>query len=352
MSRPVLDYPFAHAPRIGEALQVAPGVFWIHMPLPIALARINLWLLEDGPGWAIVDTGQRTPQSAAAWGQLIDDVLGDRPITRVLVTHMHPDHSGMAGWLTRKFRCPLWMSRLEYLSCRLMAADTGREVPEDGVRFYRQAGWDPAAIDHYCTRFGDFGKGMYPMPDSFRRIVDGETLRIGDHEWRVTVGNGHSPEHACLYCRELGLLISGDQVLPRISSNVSVFPTEPEADPLTDWLDSLAKLKREIPQDVLVLPAHNEPFHGLHRRLDHLDAEQRAALERLRALLDEPRRVIDVFDVLFTRKVGRDLMLMGLATGEAIACLNFLKRRAEVCMEHDRDGVCWYHRSARTSSPS
>jgi glyoxylase-like metal-dependent hydrolase (beta-lactamase superfamily II) len=306
-------------------------------------------LLEDGPGWAVVDTGLRSPESTAAWCQLIDSALDGRPVTRVFVTHMHPDHSGMAGWLTRKFRCPLWISRLEYLSCRLMAADTGREVPEDGVRFYHEAGWDAPAIDHYRSRFGDFGKGLYPMPDSFRRVVDGERLRIGDHEWKVVVGNGHSPEHACLHCAELGLLISGDQVLPRISSNVSVFPTEPEADPLTDWLASLAKLKREIPEDVLVLPAHNEPFHGLHRRLDHLDTEQRAALGRLHALLDEPRRAVDVFDVLFTRKVGRDLTLVGLATGEAIACLNFLKRRGEIRMELDRHGVSWYRRSVDQS---
>ena len=225
---------------------------------------------EHGPGWAIVDTGTKTPDVLAAWRQLIADagplaatVHGNR-ITRIFCTHMHPDHVGMAGWLTRKAQCRLWMTRLEYLTCRTLAADTGREAPDDAIRFYRQTGWPEEALDVYRARFGGFSRYLHALPDSFRRISDNEQIRIGNHTWRVIVGRGHSPEHACLVCDDLGVLVSGDQVLPKISSNVSVFPTEPDADPLGDWIASLAHLRATLGDHLLVLPAHGDPFRGLH----------------------------------------------------------------------------------------
>ena len=338
-----LVYPFSTVPEPGETVEVVPGLLWIRMPMPMALSHINLWAIEDGDGWAIVDTGFSTPETTAAWCQLFHDGLGGHgKVTRVFVTHMHPDHIGMAGWITRKFGCRLWMTRLEYVSCRMLSADTGREAPEDGVRFYQRAGWNESAIENYRARFGNFGKMVYAMPNSYRRLSDGESFAIGRHHWRVIVGNGHSPEHACLYCPELQLFISGDQVLPRISSNVSVYPTEPDADPMLDWMNSLAKLKREVPNDVLVLPAHNEPFRNLHGRLDDLRDGQERTLDRLRDSLREPRRVIDLFGALFARKVDAHPMLLNLATGEAVACLNYLVRRGEVIAKEDDSGVVWY----------
>lgn len=342
-AKPVLTYPFAERPGVGMALEVAPGVLWMRMPLPMALAHINLWALREDAGWAAVDTGMQTSETVAAWGSLFAKGGAlQQGLTRVLVTHMHPDHVGMAGWLTRKFGCRLWMSRLEYLSCRVLVADTGREAPADGVRFYRQAGWDEVAIGNYRARFGGFGKFTHALPDSYRRLVDGETLPVGAHDWRVVVGTGHSPEHACFYCPELKLLISGDQVLPRISSNVSVFPTEPDADPLGDWLSSLDKLKREVPDDVLVLPSHNEPFRGLHARLDYLRSSQREALQRLRLALQQRKRAIDVFAELFSRPIGAEPNLLGMATGESLAHLNYLLVRGEARRDIDSAGVAWY----------
>ena len=313
------------------------------MPMPYALSHINLWAIEDGNGWAIVDTGLQTSETTAAWRKLFSGPLGTGGTTRVLVTHMHPDHVGMAGWLTRKFDCRLWMTRTEYLTCRMLVADTGREAPEDGIRFYRKAGWDEDALEHYRTRFGNFGKMTHALPDSYRRLQDKESITIGDHQWTIVVGNGHSPEHACLYCPDLKLLISGDQVLPRISSNVSVFPTEPDADPLEDWMGSLEKLKREVPNDVLVLPAHNEPFRGLHARLDYLASSQVSALERLRTALQQPKRAVDVFHTLFSRQITlNDHSQLGLATGESVAHLNYLIYRGEAIAQIDDDGVAWY----------
>ena len=338
-----LVYPFAGPPERGHTLEVAPGVRWIRMPLPYALNHINLWALDHGEGWALVDTGVRTEDCAAAWREQFANAPDARPLTRVFVTHMHPDHVGMAGWLTRKFGVRLWMTPLEYLSCRAMVSDAGREAPPDAIDFCRRAGWGPVAIETYRTRFGNFGKHIHPLPDSFRRLDDGHELRIAANTWRVIVGTGHSPAHACLYCPALKVLMSGDQVLPRISSNVSVYPTEPDADPMRGWLESLAKIKREVPDDVLVLPAHNECFRGLHARINALASGQERSLERLRRSLQEPKRAVDVFGALFARAIGEaDVPLLGMATGESLACLNYLLHRGEVTRETDAEGVAWY----------
>jgi glyoxylase-like metal-dependent hydrolase (beta-lactamase superfamily II) len=344
LARPTLVYPFESPPAPGTALPIAPGVHWLRLPMPDGpLNHINVWMLDDGDGWALVDTGMRTEATTAAWRQLFANAPDRRLLKRVFVTHMHPDHIGTAGWLTRKFNCRLWMTRLEYLTCRVLVSDTGREAPADAERFYRAAGWGEAALETYRTRFGDYGKHIYTLPDSIRRITDGEVIRIGEHDWRVVVGNGHSPEHACLYCPALKLLISGDQVLPRISSNVSVYGSEPDANPMADWMLSLAKIKREVPDDVLVLPAHGECFRGLHARLDHLAEGQRRTLDRLRHALIEPKRVVDVFGTLFARRINDvDHFLLGLATGEGLACLNYLWHAGEVSRELDGDGVAWY----------
>ncbi|HEY4067227.1 MAG TPA: MBL fold metallo-hydrolase [Burkholderiaceae bacterium] len=343
-----LTYPFDTPPARGETLEIAPGILWIRMPLPFRLDHINLWALADGDGWTIVDTGVRNEESLATWRALFSRFADAGPVRRVIVTHMHPDHVGLAGWLTRKFDCRLWMTRLEYLHCRTLLADTGREAPADALAFYRRAGWSEAATESYKARFGDFGKLIYALPDSYRRIRDGEVLRIGTHEWRVVVGSGHCPEHACLYCEELKLLISGDQILPRISSNVSVHPMEPDANPMAEWLASLDKIEREVPDDVLVLPAHNDAFRGLHARIKRLRDGQHEAFERLRARLQEgPQRAVDVFAALFHRPIGEaNVALLGMATGESTACLNYLTASGEAQRTLDAEGVAWYRSSA------
>jgi glyoxylase-like metal-dependent hydrolase (beta-lactamase superfamily II) len=338
-----LSYPIA-APAGGGHVAVAPGVHWIRLPLPFRLDHINVWALDDGPGWALVDTGARTEGTLEAWEQLFAEAPTSGPLTRVLCTHMHPDHVGMAGWLTRKYDVRLWMSRLEYLSCRVLMGDTGREAPADALRFFHEAGWSENAIHSYRARFGNFGKMISALPDSYQRLEDGEQIVIGGNEWEVVMGNGHSPEHACFWCPALKLLISGDQVLPKISSNVSVQPTEPMANPLKDWLDSLEKVRRRVPDDVLVLPAHNEAFHGLHARIEKLKTGQDEAMSRLLDLLAQEKRVVDVFPALFKRPIQEtDAGQLGLATGEGLACLNFFVHSGDVVREV-RDGVAWYRR--------
>ena len=344
-----LNYPFGRdqAPETGEIRQVAEGVYWMSMPLPMVLERINLWLLEDGDGWTVVDTGLALPASEEIWEGVIAKYFRDRRVKRVIVTHMHPDHVGLAGWLTRKFDCELWISREEYLMCRNLVADTGREVPKAALDFYRSAGMKSEELERYKRHFGDFGRMVSTLPDSFRRLQDRETLLIDDRYWQVITGNGHSPEHVCLYCPALKLLISGDQVIPRITSNVSVWPTEPHGDPLSDWLDSCKKLVSLLPSDLLVLPAHQEPFYGLHTRLNQLIQGHVQALDRLYNYLSEPRTAIDCFSSLFKRSVGNDVKV--IAIGESVAHLNYLLHRQMIVRELRDDGVSYYHQVPDTT---
>jgi glyoxylase-like metal-dependent hydrolase (beta-lactamase superfamily II) len=337
-------YPLTKEPETGDGsvVEVAPGVLWLRMPLAGPLRWINVWALADKEGWTVVDTGVHSAGTIAGWQQAFQGALQGKPVVRVIVTHMHPDHCGTAGWLGERFDARLWMTRLEYLTCRLMAADT--KVPAEGINFFRAAGWDAEFIEHYRTKFGYFGKQIYPLPLAYRRIVDQERILIGAHEWIVVVGNGHSPEHACLYCPERQLLISGDQVLPRISSNISVYPTEPDSNPLMDWLTSLERIKTLVPDSVLVLPSHNSPFFGLHARLDQLLEHHRRSLDQLIAHLALPQRVVDVFAVLFKRPISAEIMSM--ATGEAVAHLNYLLFSQQAARERDSAGV-WRWRSFR-----
>ncbi len=335
-----ISYEFSERPDSSEVMQVVPGVKWLRMPLPFAIGHINLWLLEDGDGWVIVDTGVCTEESQEVWDRTFADGMDGRRATRLIVTHLHPDHAGCAGWLAEKLDVELLMSREEYLLCRILVSDTGRPAPQAGIRFYKGAGYSQKALDIYQERFGTFGKYVSPLPESYRRLQDGDVLRIGANEWEVVVGRGHSPEHACLYCADLNLLISGDQLLPTISSNVSVHPTEPAANPLSDWMTSLRDLKEKTPEHVLVLPAHGKPFRGAHARLDQLIHEHDTGLAALLKTCKEPKRAIDVFPALFKARItGSNLMF---ATGESIAHLNYLLNTEQMTVETDEDGVHWY----------
>jgi glyoxylase-like metal-dependent hydrolase (beta-lactamase superfamily II) len=337
---PKINYEFDFRPEKGEALDIAPGLKWLRLPLPFLLGHINVWLLQDGDGWALVDTGIFTNTTREVWKHVFTNFLEGAPITRVLVTHLHPDHVGCAGWLARKFDVDLWMSRDEYLLCRVLVADTGRAAPMEGVKFYTAAGYTGESVERYQELFGQFGKVVAPLPESYRCLRDGMKLKIGESEWQVIIGRGHSPEHVCLYCEATNILISGDQILPTISSNVSVFPTEPAANPLAFWFESLHMLKQALPEDVLVLPAHGKPFRGAHTRLDELVLEHEIGLDKLRVLCSEPKRAVDVFPALFKSRITQSNLIM--ATGESIAHLNYLWYRNEVTIDSDENGVNWY----------
>ncbi len=338
-----LTYPFGRrTPEPGETIAIAPGIQWARLPVPGSLKHVNIWLLDDGDEIAVIDTGLDIAPCRAAWETLIAGPLAGRRVSRVIVTHFHPDHIGLAGWLASRFAAPLSMTREEWLFARMLTADIRDAPPAEAFAYWRAAGWEEERIEAEAGKgWGRFSSVVSAVPLSFLRIREGDVLRIGDRAWRVFTGNGHSPEHACLVDETNGLLIAGDQVLPRITSNISLSLSEPEANPLGDWLASIDKL-RTLSDDLLVLPSHGEPFTGLHARLDALAHGHHDRLDALHQRLVAPHRAVDCFPVLFGRRIEDHSY--GLATGEALAHLRYLEVEGRAVREV-RDGVHWYCQS-------
>jgi glyoxylase-like metal-dependent hydrolase (beta-lactamase superfamily II) len=339
-SRDGLVYPFGRfAPEPGTLHSLAEGVHWARIRFPGSLGHINCWVLDDGDGVAICDTGMDLPVCREDWDALFAGPLRDRAVSRVIGTHFHPDHIGLAGALAARSGGRIWMTRGEWLTAQLSRADARDSLPEDVVAMRRAAGWNETQIDAARSEgWGRMRKIVSELPVGYRRIRDGDVITIGRHDWRVVTGCGHSPEHACLINDREGLMISGDQVLPRISSNVSLSAGEPDADPLGDWLSSIDKLLN-LPDDLLVLPAHGGPFRGLHARLIALRDEHRQRLDELAAALDAPRRAVDCFELLFRRVI--DQSVLGLASGEALSHLRRLEVEGRATREV-RDGTWWF----------
>jgi len=335
-----LTYPFGGAePEVGGTVQVAPGIDWVRLHIPGPLRHVNCWFLADTGGEALVDTGMNTSEARDAWKAIFNGPKANTRITKMIGTHFHPDHIGLAGWMCDHHAAPLIMTRAEWLTARMLAADARDSVPHEMLAFWRSAGWGSEQIDHATAKgWAGFRKIITPLPLSYTRIENGDTLTIGTRDWRVVTGSGHSPEHACLYDEAGGILIAGDQVLPRISPNVSLGITEPGADPLGEWFASIAKLKT-LPADLLVLPGHGDPFTGLHTRLDAMDREHRERLDELAVFLAEPRRAVDCFGRLFRRAIGQDVL--GMATGEALAHLRRLEVEGRTTRD-TQDGVWWW----------
>lgn len=332
-----LTYPLGKfAPDYGDVHMLGDGLGWTRLHVPGSLRHINVWLIDDVDGVAVVDTGLSNDATREAWGK----ALSRRPVSRVLVTHFHPDHLGNAGWLCAEHNAALWMSRTEYLLARMLVADQRDEPPAEAVAQLVGAGWSDEQLAPMKARgWGNFAKMLSGLPVGHIRVRDGDVIRIGNRDWTVWMGSGHSPEHACYIDFANKVMIAGDQVLPRITSNVSVTITEPEGDPLGEWLSSIEKF-RALPDDLLVLPAHGEPFYGLHARLDKLEEGHRTSLDRLHAhLAEEPRRAVDCFSVLFGRAIDENIL--GLATGEALAHLRHLEVTGRATFEA-RGGVNWW----------
>jgi glyoxylase-like metal-dependent hydrolase (beta-lactamase superfamily II) len=336
-----LKYLFEDVPAAGTLRQVVPGVHWLQMPLPMALDHINLYMLEDTDGWWIIDSGIGVGPTEEHWEQIFSNALGDKPVKAVLSTHYHPDHIGMAGWLCERWKVPFYMTQAEYLSGLSFSRMQREHFSWTSALYLQRAGFSPEQVEKARDSFNGFGDYIKPMPTSYRRLEDGTTLTINGLRWRVVVGRGHCPEHACLYCETLNILISGDQVIPRITSNVSVMAGEPEANPLKDWLASHEHFLEVLPADALVLPAHNAPFSGLHVRLRHLiehHEEHLLALEE--ACADAAPTAVDLLPVLFKRPL--DKYSIGLALGECIAHLNYLFQRGQMARDINADGQYTY----------
>lgn len=345
-----LDYPWGDTlPGPGRALEVAADVRWIRMPLPFALDHINLWLLRDRigdrEGWTVVDCGIDRTEVRDCWEAVFEQALDGLPVLRVLVTHMHPDHVGLAHWLCARWQAPLWMSMTDYAVARLWAGSSVADSSVEGSgpsgegaarHFARHGLVDPQALDMIRARHDYYTRLVPDMPPRFHRLMHGQEVSIGGRGWQVIVGHGHAPEHVSLWCPDLGTLISGDMVLPRISTNVSVFAVEPEGNPLQMYLDSLDKFA-DLPDDTLVLPAHGKPFRGLHTRIAQLRAHHAARLDEVRAVCAEPKSAVDIVPLMFKRQL--DAHQLSFAIGEALAHLHYLWYNGNLARVTGDDGI-------------
>jgi glyoxylase-like metal-dependent hydrolase (beta-lactamase superfamily II) len=343
-----LIYPLGdYEPKFGEYFELMPGIGWTRTPVPGPLGHINNWVLADrhadgSAGFAIADTGLFMPQVIDAWKHLFETgALQGQSATKIIVTHYHPDHVGCAGWLAKRFKVPLHMNRTEWLLTRMLLADKRDGVPEEALDEWRFCGWDQHLIDEFAQKgWGRFARAVSDLPIGHIRMEEGTRLRTGDHEWRVMIGNGHTPEHACLIDDTAKVMISGDQILPRITSNISTMLSEPTSDPLGEWLASIARFRAELDNDLLILPAHGRPFQGAHQRLDALAERHNEALDDLeQGLRESPKRVVDSFPYLFRRPITPDVI--GMASGEAMATLRHLQYTGRAQLEM-KDGTAWY----------
>ncbi|MGY8905039.1 MAG: MBL fold metallo-hydrolase [Burkholderiales bacterium] len=338
-----LHYPLGDTlSPAGGTLEVAPGVRWIRMGLPFALDHINLWLLRDTlngtQGWSIVDCCIDKPESRALWEQIFATQLAGLPILRVIVTHMHPDHIGLAHWLCGRWQVPLWISATDFNVARMASQGTTGFGGDSAARFFASHGLtDPASIEKIRARANYYPSMVPAVPASYHRMMDGDAIAIGGNNWRCISGYGHAPEHIALYCDSLKVLIGGDMMLPRISTNVSVFDIEPESNPLALFLASIDKFS-PLPSDTLVLPSHGKPFWGLHARIAQLHAHHDDRLaEVLAACASQPCSASDIVPIMFKRTL--DLHQLTFAMGEAVAHLHLLWFQGQLSRQISADGM-------------
>jgi glyoxylase-like metal-dependent hydrolase (beta-lactamase superfamily II) len=334
---PALQFPLSDAPAPGTTVEVAPGVHWLRMPLPFALDHINLWLLEDAEGWCAIDSGIGDDATRALWDNIAATRFGVRPLARVITTHCHPDHAGNAAWLAQRFGAQFWITQTEYLAAHALHDGSAGYTAEAVLELFRGHGLGSAMLDKMARRGNQYRVLVPEVPLASRRMMDGERVAIGRRHWRVLAGYGHSPEHASLYCEELKLLVSGDMLLPRISTNVSVSPIDPLGNPLQLFLESIRRY-RTLPSDVLVLPSHGLPFRGAHVRVAELEAHHEARLaELLEACSGKARSAAELLETMFRRPL--DAHQIFFAMGEAIAHLHYLERTGRALRQTGADGV-------------
>ena len=307
----------------------------------MALDHVNVYVIDEGDSWTIIDTGFWSKKTQSIWSDIKEKWFSDKPIGKVIVTHHHPDHVGLAGWFQTEFKADLWMSRTAWLMARMLRLDYQKLPTQETINFWRRAGMDDLILNERATgKPFNFGDSVHEMPLGFRRIIDGEKIILGNRSWIVRVGNGHAPEHLTLWCEDEPIVIAGDQIISSISPNLGVYATEPDADPVQEWLTSCEALLPFSNDKQLVLPGHKLPFYGLPHRLKQLIENHHSALKRLVAFLKEPQTAVDCFPVLFNRKISDNEY--GLALVEAVAHLNHLYRKKIVKRELNSKGAYVY----------
>ena len=338
-----LRYPWAEPPENGDAIEVAPGVLWCRLPLPMKLDHVNVYALDDGDSWTVIDTGFDSKKTRGMWESLMAGPMGGKPVGRVVVTHHHPDHVGLAGWFQSEHGAELLTTRTAWLMARMLTLDVQETPVPESVAFWRSAGMDPALLaERAQERPFNFGDIVAPMPLGYTRLRQGDVIEMGGRRWDVHIGNGHAPEHATFWSRDDTLVLAGDQILPSISPNIGVYATEPMADPIGDWLEACERLATLAREDHLVLGGHKLPFTGLPTRMRQLIDNHHGALDRLLAFLATPKAAGDCFAPLFKRTIGPGEY--GLALVEAVAHLSHLYQDGRATRSRRDDGAWVYQR--------
>jgi glyoxylase-like metal-dependent hydrolase (beta-lactamase superfamily II) len=334
-----LRYPWDAHPGADQTVEIAPGVLWVRLDLPFRLNHVNIYLLADGDGWAMVDTGIGNDATIAAWTTLFDGALKGKPISRVIVTHAHPDHVGQAGWMVQRFGCPFYMSQIEYLQGVYHQVRRSEERLVNSRQFFLRHGMNADITEQLLGRGQDYLKKTVPLPASYRRLSDGQDITIGTRSFRVITGAGHSPDQVMLYCAADKLFLSADQVLSKISPNVSVWAHEPDENSLGAYLHSLKRIADMLPDDVLVLPGHGVPFYGLQIRTTQLSDHHEERCQMIAAACrDTAKTSAELVPVVFHKHV-LDAHQTGFALGELIAHLNHMLAQRRLTSELCSDGV-------------
>lgn len=334
----MVQTPWTDPPQQGEAIDVADGIKWMRLPLPMKLDHVNVYALDDGETWTIIDTGFSSRKSRAIWQDLMAGPLGGKPIGRVIVTHHHPDHVGLAGWFQSEKGAELWTTRTAWLFSRMLTLDVQELPTRETIAFWMRAGMDPQILNERANgKPFNFADSVYPMPLGYKRIKQDDVIAMGGRRWQVHCGNGHSPEHATFWSLDDNLVISGDQIISSISPNLGVYATEPEADPVGEWIESCERFAKIAREDHLVLAGHKLPFTGLPHRLRQLIENHHSALERLLDFLETPKSAAECFQPLYHRSIGEGEY--GLALVEAVAHMNHLYQEGLAHRQLDEDGA-------------
>jgi glyoxylase-like metal-dependent hydrolase (beta-lactamase superfamily II) len=333
-----LDFPYAAPPEPGTTIEVAPGILWVRLPLPFSLDHVNVYLVEDDGGFAVLDTGIGNNRTKQVWEAIFAGPLAGKTLTRVIVTHFHPDHIGLAGWFVERFNLPLLMSQTDYLMGLNLHLDPGALDAEPFRQFYLRHGLDAGTTGKVVTQGHGYLKMLTGLPATFGRLIAGERVRVGTREFSVLTGGGHAPEQLMFYCEAENLFLPADQVLAFISPNVSVWAVDPEGDPLAIYLRSLDSLRASVPGDALVMPGHQLPFYGLHTRIAELaQHHEKRCLAIIAACRAAPHSAAELVPVLFHRAL--DPHQMGFAFSEVLAHVNYLLRQGRLAGADDDGGV-------------